>query len=249
MTHMYGSSGSEYVSCKGVPKGVEMEPKSINEEDRDLISSNINIENKMEVDTQQMSDDDWVLHSPASCLFESSGSEYVPGEEESSDDGDSVKLASIGVSSRENTEQGVGNLEAEENITNVSLEEASSTNNLQTLSVEATNTTEKINIFNASITTKGTKIIKTFPIKIKTSKLRVRNPDTWKRRKALLAREQGKAYTSSTGKIVPAKIASLENLCTEKCRLKCSSKFKDEERKSILNNFYALDAINGKNAL
>uniref|UniRef100_A0A6P7H4L8 Uncharacterized protein LOC114346014 n=1 Tax=Diabrotica virgifera virgifera TaxID=50390 RepID=A0A6P7H4L8_DIAVI len=189
MTHMYGSSGSEYVSCKGVPKGVEMEPKSINEEDRDLISSNINIENKMEVDTQQMSDDDWVLHSPASCLFESSGSEYVPGEEESSDDGDSVKLASIGVSSRENTEQGVGNLEAEENITNVSLEEASSTNNLQTLSVEATNTTEKINIFNASITTKGTKIIKTFPIKIKTSKLRVRNPDTWKRRKALLARE------------------------------------------------------------
>ncbi|CAG9832073.1 unnamed protein product [Diabrotica balteata] len=89
---------------------------------------------------------------------------------------------------------------------------------------------------------------KVFELKEKTSKIRPRNPDGWKKRTAAIARERGEEYSSQTGKIVAKKEASIGLLCKEKCRLNCRVKFDTEARKAILQKYYSL-VCNAKNAL
>ncbi|CAG9772086.1 unnamed protein product [Ceutorhynchus assimilis] len=101
---------------------------------------------------------------------------------------------------------------------------------------------------NTNLTSRGTKRIKTFPVKEKTSRRRIRKPDTWKRRSAAIKRERGESYISYKNQSVPAKTFCSECLCNERCRLKCSTKFDLDSRKLIFEGFYKLD-INAKNAL
>ncbi|CAG9771383.1 unnamed protein product [Ceutorhynchus assimilis] len=101
---------------------------------------------------------------------------------------------------------------------------------------------------NTNLTSRGTKRIKTFPVKEKTSRRRIRKPDTWKRRSAAIKRERGESYISYKNQSVPAKTFCSECLCNERCRLKCSTKFDLDSRKLIFEGFYKLD-MNAKNAL
>lgn len=88
---------------------------------------------------------------------------------------------------------------------------------------------------------------KFFAPKQKHSRKRKRNPDEWRRQKAANARQKGEAYTNYKGKRIAAKSVE-ENLCPQKCRLKCNEKFTAANRKAIFSQFYKLD-INAKNAL
>lgn len=89
---------------------------------------------------------------------------------------------------------------------------------------------------------------KVFSPRINNSKKRKCNPLLWKKRKAALERENGKAYLSYNNKLVPAKKIKVGILCREKCRLQCSTRFTEEDRTIFLNEFYKLD-VNAKNAL
>lgn len=89
---------------------------------------------------------------------------------------------------------------------------------------------------------------KSFSPKLKISKIRPRNPNDWKRRKASIARQKGEEYMSYKGQIIPAKSIETQNLCTEKCRLKCNQNVPIDHRKQILSQFHKLD-VNGKNAI
>jgi hypothetical protein len=103
-------------------------------------------------------------------------------------------------------------------------------------------------INNESLTSRGIKRIKSFPVKQKTAKNRIRDPESWK--KKMLQQCVGKKE-----KVLfrIKEMSRLKNfcsacLCTEQCRLKCSTKFEENTRKSIFNDFYNLD-IKAKNAL
>lgn len=89
---------------------------------------------------------------------------------------------------------------------------------------------------------------KHFPQKEWVSKKKARNPDTWKRRSAALAREKGLDYISQKGKHISGKHPNFGELCNQNCRYKCSEKFDNEQRQKIFSSFYKLD-INAKNAL
>lgn len=89
---------------------------------------------------------------------------------------------------------------------------------------------------------------KKFTLSEKISRKRPRNEDEWKKKRAALAREQGKAYITYKGKEMPAKEVNLGNLCNENCRLRCGEKLDSESRTKIHTSFYKLD-INAKNAL
>ncbi|CAH0562899.1 unnamed protein product [Brassicogethes aeneus] len=73
------------------------------------------------------------------------------------------------------------------------------------------------------------------------SRVRTRNPDTWKKRKAALAREHGQEYISYKGKQMPKKEIELGLLFSEKCRLKCSDQFNQEDREMILKRYYSMN--------
>jgi hypothetical protein len=62
-----------------------------------------------------------------------------------------------------------------------------------------------------------------------------------------MCREKGKGSIWYKGNVPPKNFCS-GCLCTEQCRLKCSTKFEENTRKSIFNDFYNLD-IKAKNAL
>jgi hypothetical protein len=102
-------------------------------------------------------------------------------------------------------------------------------------------------INNESLTSRGTKRIKSFPVKQKTAKNRIRDPESWKKNAAAMCREKGKGSISYKGNVPPKNFCS-GCLCTEQCRLKCSTKFEENTLKSIFNDFYNLD-IKAKNAL
>ncbi|CAG9773378.1 unnamed protein product [Ceutorhynchus assimilis] len=89
---------------------------------------------------------------------------------------------------------------------------------------------------------------KYFPPKEKISKKKKCEPDTWKKRKAALARSKGESYLSYKNIPVPEKQIKEELLCREKCRLNCSTRFTREDRMILLKEFYSLD-INSKNTL
>lgn len=89
---------------------------------------------------------------------------------------------------------------------------------------------------------------KKFSPKPKLSRKRAKNPDEWVRRKAALAREKGEAYTNYKGQLIQAKSVTAQNLCPQKCRLKCDEKFNIASREALFSQFYKLDG-NSKNAL
>ena len=79
----------------------------------------------------------------------------------------------------------------------------------------------------------------------KTSRKRLCTPNEWHRVKSKLARNMGKEYTNSQGRIMPAKKACINgNLCPDSCRKKCSGKFDSEERLKIFKAFYSSDENN-----
>lgn len=69
---------------------------------------------------------------------------------------------------------------------------------------------------------------------------RLRNPDLWQKNQAKRARNAGESYTSSssTHKAVAARV--LQPPCNEKCRMKCYSKFTEDQRKKIFDAYWDL---------
>lgn len=68
------------------------------------------------------------------------------------------------------------------------------------------------------------------------SRKRIRDPSKWKQNIAKQLRNSGKAYISSTKKEVPARC--IKDAC--KCRLKCSEKIDDLDRKSFFEMYWSL---------
>ncbi|KAK3776185.1 hypothetical protein RRG08_063728 [Elysia crispata] len=66
---------------------------------------------------------------------------------------------------------------------------------------------------------------------------RTRNEDNWTRNIKKRLKNSGKPYISSRGKEMAGK--AIKVACSEKCTLKCSTKFSEEERKSIFEDFWA----------
>lgn len=67
------------------------------------------------------------------------------------------------------------------------------------------------------------------------------NPESWLRNQRKLARNTGRSYIASNGRLVEAK--QMRNSCGKSCRMQCSSKITEEERLKNFNNFYALADI------
>lgn len=174
-------------------------------------------------------------------VYESSGSEYQPNESESeSDDEENIYHQS----SHAKPEK-----EDEVNIDNQPSQSESEKEEEENMRANATPAIDgELNYSDQNLTVRGTKRVKVFPIKPKTSRKRTRDPESWTRRVAALCREKGESYISYTGKAVLPKNICSGCLCTEKCRLKCSTKFSDDKRKLILQDFYSLD-VNSKNSL
>lgn len=70
---------------------------------------------------------------------------------------------------------------------------------------------------------------------------RKRNENMWKKNVSKKLRNEGKSYVSATRKIVPER--NIKNSCSEKCKLQCSTKFTETERKSIFNSYWSLGNI------
>ncbi|CAH0723932.1 unnamed protein product, partial [Brenthis ino] len=64
---------------------------------------------------------------------------------------------------------------------------------------------------------------------------RKRNENMWKKNVSKKLRNEGKSYMSATRKIVPER--NIKNSCSEKCKLQCSTKFTETERKSIFKSY------------
>jgi hypothetical protein len=76
--------------------------------------------------------------------------------------------------------------------------------------------------------------------KIKRSK-RTSNPDSWARNQRKYAKNSGQSYVASSGKFVEAK--QMKPNCGEKCRMKCTSKISEDDRKRNFDKFYTLADI------
>lgn len=74
------------------------------------------------------------------------------------------------------------------------------------------------------------------------SRKRRANPSQWKRNKRKFLRNCGQEYKSKKNNIVSAR--HLRSPCGETCRLKCSSKFTENERLKIFEKFWDLGDIN-----
>ena len=72
----------------------------------------------------------------------------------------------------------------------------------------------------------------------KTSRKRIRKEHTWKRNSRKARRSTGQAYTSVTGKTVPAK--QMGPGCGSNCRMKCRDIISKEERETIFKQFYEM---------
>ena len=66
---------------------------------------------------------------------------------------------------------------------------------------------------------------------------RTSNEDNWTRNIKKRLKNSGKPYISSRGKEMAGK--AIKVACSEKCTLKCSTKFSEEERKSLFEDFWA----------
>lgn len=84
------------------------------------------------------------------------------------------------------------------------------------------------------------KSVKTRQASFKTDKgkKRLKHQENWVVNKRKFAKNQGKSFINARGKEVPAK--GLKEPCNEKCRLKCSSKFDENQRNKIFQKFWDL---------
>ncbi|XP_055844901.1 uncharacterized protein LOC129911203 [Episyrphus balteatus] len=74
-----------------------------------------------------------------------------------------------------------------------------------------------------------------------TARKRPRNEKNWKQNEAKRLRQEGKAYTSSSKKLIPAKQIRLTCDCRKKCDYQCWM-IQEEDRKEIFKSYYKLDA-------
>lgn len=70
---------------------------------------------------------------------------------------------------------------------------------------------------------------------------RKRDENNWKKNVMKKLRNEGKSYLSTTKKIIPER--KIKKPCSEKCKLKCSTKFTESERLSIFHDYWALGNI------
>ncbi|CAG9825732.1 unnamed protein product [Phaedon cochleariae] len=64
------------------------------------------------------------------------------------------------------------------------------------------------------------------------------NCNKWACVQAEISRNSGKSYTSKHKKVVPGR--SLKPPCGDKCKLKCTSKISDAQRKELFDNYWAM---------
>lgn len=79
----------------------------------------------------------------------------------------------------------------------------------------------------------------------KNTRKRLRNEKGWEKNKIKRLRNEGQEYISSAkSKRVVAK--KIKEPCNEKCRLKCTTKFTDQDRLLLFNKYYSLSNITRK---
>lgn len=76
---------------------------------------------------------------------------------------------------------------------------------------------------------------------IKKGKKRQRNPAKWKRSQAKTRKNLGKSYVSRTGKHVKEKV--MKPPCPERCKLKCSKKFSENQRAKLFEDYWGLGSL------
>lgn len=76
--------------------------------------------------------------------------------------------------------------------------------------------------------------------KAKTGRKRKAVPEEWRKNKAKLLRNSGKAYTSTSKSQKQMKERQIKPTCNEKCKLKCYNKISEEKRKLIFKNYWKL---------
>jgi hypothetical protein len=80
------------------------------------------------------------------------------------------------------------------------------------------------------------------------SRQRKRKPETWKDRTRKRRRNRGESYVSRNGKKRQAR--KIGNGCGDRCRMRCQTKFSQEEREEIFESYWALgDATRQRNFL
>ncbi|CAG4944667.1 unnamed protein product [Colias eurytheme] len=76
--------------------------------------------------------------------------------------------------------------------------------------------------------------------KAKKGRKRKAVPEEWRKNKAKLLRNCGKAYISTSKSQKPMPERQMKPTCTEKCKLKCYNKISEEKRQLIFMNFWKL---------
>ncbi|XP_045517125.1 uncharacterized protein LOC123709672 [Pieris brassicae] len=71
--------------------------------------------------------------------------------------------------------------------------------------------------------------------------LRVPDPSQWQNNIRKKKCQQGEAYISRRGKLVPEKQIRNKKDCLNSCRFKCMEKINDEDRQLLFKSFYSLD--------
>lgn len=79
--------------------------------------------------------------------------------------------------------------------------------------------------------------------KEKSVKKKKRTPLRWKKNLVKQLRNSGQAYTSVSKSKKAFDKRSLKQPCGDKCRLKCSSKFTNDERQMILDEYWGLGEL------
>lgn len=67
------------------------------------------------------------------------------------------------------------------------------------------------------------------------------HPENWERTRRKIAKNMGKSYVTTSGKIVEAK--RIKPDCGSKCRMQCNTRITDETRMKNFNEFYGLADI------
>lgn len=80
----------------------------------------------------------------------------------------------------------------------------------------------------------------------KRGKKRKRRSAEWAKRKAKLLRNSGESYKSRTGNVVKAR--EMGPLCSNKCKLKCGTKFTEEQRRAIFTEYWNLKCLQRQRA-
>ncbi|XP_045491096.1 uncharacterized protein LOC123690980 [Colias croceus] len=76
--------------------------------------------------------------------------------------------------------------------------------------------------------------------KAKKGRKRKAVPEEWRKNKAKLLRNCGKAYISTSKSQKPMPERQMKPTCTEKCKLKCYNKINEEKRQLIFMNFWKM---------